>query len=959
MNTLKQVISGLLLSNILVSILISCSGTPERKYMDISGSWKIRLDRELKGEDERWYGQEFMEEITLPGSTVEYGYGEEITAETEWFGKVSDTSFFTDPRYEKYRQPGQFKMPFWLTQVKKFTGVAWFQKEVEIPAEWSGKMIQLCLERAHWETKVWVDEKYAGSRNSLCAPHYYDLTGWLLPGKHRITISVDNRYKINVGRDAHSVTDHTQTNWNGLVGKLQLEAMDPLHIADVKIYPDVGGKKITTKIKIRNYCGREIPGNIMLQAQTTEESPSRHKADPVIQQHSFPKGESVLEMAYDLGEDARLWDEFNPNVYRLRVSVEAEEYRDLQVYDFGMREIGIEGEQFTINGRKTYLRGSLECAIFPLTGYPSMDVQGWRKIYRQAAAHGLNHLRFHSWCPPEAAFIAADQEGFMLQVETPVWTEIGEDEVLHSFIYAEGDRILREYGNHPSFTMLCVGNEIWPRTGNGAHKRDSVLRDILRYWKSIDSRHLYTSGSGWPYLPESNYHVRQEPRIFNWLNQYTSRIDAQPLDMRVDYEAQDQLFEGPVVSHEIGQWVVYPNFNEMKKYTGVTRAYNFEIARDFLEANHMLDQWEDIFMASGKFQSILYKEEIEATLRTPGHAGFQLLDIHDFPGQGSAIVGVLDAFWDEKGYISPEEFSRFCNSTVPLLRTEKLTWVQGETMKMDAEVSHFGPEPIRNAVIAWTIRDMNERELLLGSFSPVDIPIGNANPIGALEIDVSSLPAPSQLTLEFSIPEAGFGNSWDFWVYPEDPPIESREVIVRHTLDSQTDSILAEGGKVLLMIHPDSIPQDKAFGFAPIFWNRLYFPGQPTYTMGLLCDSDHPVFELFPTENHSNWQWWDVTMRSNNMVLDDFVPELRPLIQPIDDWNTARRLGILYEANVGRGKLMVCSMDLKEDLENRPVARQMLCSILNYMNSEKFNPAVALDPDSRDRVNRILYHQLK
>jgi len=925
--------------------------------MNLQGTWKIKLDPDLKGNSEGWYGQEFENEITLPGSTVEYGYGDEITENTEWFGKVSDVSFYTDERYERYRQPGKFKMPIWLTQTKKFTGVAWYQKEVDIPVDWDEKTVQLHLERAHWETKVWVDNHYTGSRNSLCAPHFYDLSEWLSPGKHKITISVDNRYKINVSKDAHSISDHTQTNWNGLIGVLCLEARDPLHIMDVQIFPDAAEKRIKTIIKVQNFSGRELSGNIRMKAVSAKESNGNHTVEPVTYKQTFVKGESVLKLDYDMGESAVLWDEFNPNVYRLQVRIAAEGFNDNVQIDFGLREIGIEGTQITINGRKTFLRGSLECAIFPLTGYPHMNVEGWRKIYRQAKAHGLNHLRFHSWCPPEAAFTAADQEGFMLQVETPVWPYMGEDEPLHDFIYAEGDRILREYGNHPSFTMLCVGNEIWPR--ENTYKRDSVLRDILQYWKSQDDRRLYTSGAGWPYLPESDYHVRQEPRIFNWLSQYTSRIDAQQLDMRVDYTEQDKLFEGPVISHEIGQWVVYPNFNEINKYTGVTRAYNFEIARDFLEENHMGDQWHDMFLASGKFQSILYKEEIEAILRTQGHAGFQLLDIHDFHGQGSAIVGILYAFWDEKGYISPEEFRQFSNVTVPLMRINKMVWVQGESMEISAEVSHFGPEPIADEIIIWTVRDQDGVEILNGELGPFYLDIGNENPAGIFTIEASDLPAPSQLNIEFTLKKTGFRNSWDFWVYPVDPLLEKAEVTVCHQLDESAVEILDNGGKVLLMVHPDSIPEDKAYGFASIFWNRLYFPVQPTYTLGLLCNPAHPVFELFPTEYHSNWQWWDVAMRSNNMILNEFDPTLRPLIQPIDDWNTARRLGILFEVKMGEGKLMVCSMDLSKDLEKRPVAKQMLCSILNYMNSDEFNPSQVLGLAETKLVNRTLYSKIK
>ena len=109
----------------------------------------------------------------------------------------------------------------------------------------------------------------------------------------------------------------------------------------------------------------------------------------------------------------------------------------------------------------------------------------------------------------------------------------------------------------------------------------------------------------------------------------------------------------PAVVHEMGQWCVYPNFDEVRKYTGPLKPKNFDIFHDSLAEHGMLDQWRDFLRASGKLQALCYKEEIEAALRTPGIGGFELLDLHDFPGQGTALVGVLDPFWESKGYITP------------------------------------------------------------------------------------------------------------------------------------------------------------------------------------------------------------------------------------------------------------------------------------------------------------------
>jgi hypothetical protein len=303
-----------------------------------------------------------------------------------------------------------------------------------------------------------------------------------------------------------------------------------------------------------------------------------------------------------------------------------------------MREMGVDGTQFTLNGERIFLRGTLECAIFPRTGYPPTDVAAWRKILGAARAHGLNHLRFHSWCPPEAAFEAADEMGFLFQVEGPFWTHPGEGDPLDTYIYEECDRILRAYGNHPSFAFMAYGNE------PGGRKHEAFLGELVEYWKAKDGRRLYTAAAGWPKIEASQYHVAYEPRVHSNYGGKGMRFSVEPFSSAMDYRDYVAQWDVPVVSHEIGQWCVFPNLDEIGKYTGPLKPRNFEIVRDMLAEQGMLDLARDFLLASGRLQTLCYKEEIEAALRTPGFGGFQLLDLHDFPGQGTALVGVLDPF---------------------------------------------------------------------------------------------------------------------------------------------------------------------------------------------------------------------------------------------------------------------------------------------------------------------------
>jgi hypothetical protein len=539
-------------------------------------------------------------------------------------------------------------------------------------------------------------------------------------------------------------------------------------------------------------------------------------------------------------------------------------------------------------------------------------------------------------------------------VECSSWanqgTTIGDGNPIDDYIYAEGDRILQAYGNHPSLCMMAYGNE------PGGSNQNQYFGDLLNYWKSKDNRRVYTAGAGWPVLPENEYQNSPEPRIQQWGEGLASSINADPPQTTSDYRDIISQYDVPLVSHEIGQWCVFPDFKEIDKYTGVLKATNFEIFKETLEDNHMGGQAEDFLMASGKLQALCYKAEIEAALRTPGFAGFQLLQLHDFPGQGTALVGILDPFFNSKGYITPSEFSRFCSQTVPLARMDKRIFTNDETFHTEIEMAHFGESQLSDLDVICRISDASGEIIHQVVFEKDAIPVDNAIPIGFIDLDLQSITAAQRLTLEVIAEGTSISNSWDFWVYPSDIEPNRGEVYITERLDGKAEGILEDGGSVLLLSY-GKIREDKGarveIGFSSIFWNTAWTRGQAPHTLGILCNPDHPVFSEFPTDYHSNWQWWDPVTHSQAMILDHFPASLRPLIQPIDTWFENRRLALAFEATTGKGKLFVCSIDLQERLDKRPVSRQLLYAILKYMNSDAFNPEVQLEPD---QVRDILLH---
>jgi hypothetical protein len=932
---------------LLIISFAGCNRSTETK-IDLSGEWQFRMDPDDRGVEERWYEKNFFETVQLPGSMVENGKGYDITLETEWTGGVRNPEWYNDPNYAPFVDKNNVRFPYWLQPLKKFTGASWYTKKISFSEKWKNKRVFLTLERPHWESQIWINGVWVEMQNSLAIPHVFDVTDFLEPGENILTVRIDNRIKdIDPGFNSHSITDHTQSNWNGIVGELSLETKGNIVFENVKVFPDINEKVIEISATVNNKTTEIQKAKITALTQLKK---SGEKSGKETAEFTFSPGENKVSMNYPLGDDALLWDEFNPNIYQLHLKLTAGKEEDQTFVDFGMREFRVDGTRFTINGRPVFLRGTLECAIFPLTGYPPTDKDYWQKIYTAVKDHGLNHVRFHSWCPPKVAFTTADEMGIYLQVEASSWpnhsTELGSGLPIDQYIWEESKRIIDVYGNHPSFVLMASSNE------PGGPNREQFLSEYVQYWKEKDARRLYSSGAGWPLLPENDYHItHREIRIQGWNEELNSVINSEPPKTTYDWSEKVQKEGKPIVSHEIGQWCVYPNFKEIEKYTGVLKAKNFEIFRESLNANHMGHLSDSFLLASGKLQALCYKADIEAALRTPGFAGFQLLDLHDFPGQGTALVGVLDPFWEEKGYISPEEYRRFCNTTVPLARMEKRIFVEGETLTAKIEVAHFGENPLYSVNPRWQIVQNNEI-VAEGTLGQREIPIGNAIRLGEVVYKFQKENTARKMTLKMEVGD--FNNSWDIWVYPENHPEEFDGIRIVENLNSATLNYLENGGKVLLSLGKGKVsPEmggDVGVGFSSIFWNTAWTGGQKPHTLGILCNPDHPALNLFPTEYHSNWQWWDAMSHADAIQLDSFTPELKPIVRIIDDWVSNRRLALLFEAKVGKGSILISGVDLVNNIENRLEAKQLKTSLFNYMKSDTFNPAVQINKNDLTRI---------
>jgi hypothetical protein len=940
--------------------------------MDLSGEWRFSMDRSNVGVNEKWFDKQLADKIKIPGILQDQGYGDPISLNTPWVAALPrDMRWYLIERYEPYTHEGNIKVPYLSQPKRHYLGVAWYQRDMNIPQEWQGKRVHFKMERPRWETTVWVDDKQIGSNNSLVAPHEYDL-GILTPGAHRLTVRADNRPDIVPGYrpDGHSVSDALGYSWNGIAGAVELTATSPVWIDDAQVYPNVEKKSALVKVKIGNLTGNAGSGSI--------------SAGNATANVSWTADGGSAEVEVPLGPNAQTWDEFHPVLQKLTVALRGPGADDQKQVTFGLREIKADGQKFILNGHEINFRGTHSGGDFPLTGYPATDVASWKKIIQICKDYGLNHLRFHSYCPPDAAFAAADELGFYIAPECGMWNPFNPGGPMEEMLNKETARMTKAYGNHPSFMLISASNET---SGN--------WQPVLNPWAANgyknDPRRLWCTNTGRsnPRQEGAQYASTPYRSTSGWFGR--------------DYRAQLANNIMPDIAHEVGQWCAYPDFNIINKFTGYLEPGNYEIFRDSAKAHGVLDQNKEFTYNSGKFQVACYKEEIEANLRTPGAGGFQLLDLHDYIGQGGALVGILDPFWESKGYITPEQFRRFCNTTVPLARLTELTLMQSEAFSIPVEIAHYGPEPLVAARPVWKIVGLDGQVAAQGRFDTRDIPIGKNIELGTVNVDLKTLVAPKQYKLVVGLEGTPFENDWNFWLYPTQVNTAAPTDVLVTTDWNAARQRLADGGKVLFTPPLSSLnDMSPPLNNVPVFWNRLMNPGLQSM-MGLLVHPEHAALAQFPTQTWCDWEWTEAIRlpggaqggrggqpaaaprggRANNVAgaapaagpatrgagrglargrgrggfapqpqyirainLDHTPPELKPIVQAIDDWNRNYRLGVVFELKVGNGKLMVCAPDIQGDLDTRTVARQLRVSLLSYMNSDKFQPAVSMSPDA-------------
>ncbi len=873
------------------------------RSIDLSGKWRYETDNENIGINEKYYEKTLSNEnFTLPGDACLNKAGTPYTPPAELC-------------YEAVRA---------LRPAYEYIGALWLQRDFVLPEEFEDKYITLFLERVNIASDLWIDGVKIGRQIiEITTPHIYNLTGVIKGGRHTLTLRIDNSNLLNIDGMASGYSVDTQSIWNGIIGKIEIRCEEIFHMSNIQIYS--GEKSVHVKLTAHSDC---LKPNDRRKAEFELTATSPDGSKQKTRKYSFVlfSKKQIIHIDYPISKPNR-WDEFNPVLYSMQIKMINEKAVDEKNVSFGMRTVAVNGKDFTVNGRKIALRGTLDCGIYPLTGYPPTDLDTWLKTFRTVKEYGLNHVRFHAWCPPDAAFTAADMVGIYVLAEMPLWLNadvcalsVGDDPIHKTYYHNEAMNISETFGNHPSFIMFSNGNEL---LGDF-----EMLENITTQIKAFDPRRLYTLTSNFdrPVTPADDYFSAFEAAGHRVRVQVFHDVVSEHTRLSYDDAVRDT--DVPVVSFEVGQYCVYPDVDSVSDYTGNLLPKNFEFIKNEMVKHNVYHMLDDFKKASGQFAALMYKEDIEASLRTRHMGGFELLGLSDYTGQGTATIGLLDVFWNSKNIITSDKFREFCSSVVPLLKADRIFF---NTDEFKAEFDLYNYSENIGILPVYKL-DLFDGDTLLYEIE---------TRMKKVSFPLDFITKPTMVKAVLSVGE--YRNSWDIFVYTHNET--EFDVPVLDGLCDTFGEIAENGGKAVVMMNKDNLVHPIEGLFKPAFWSPAHFPSERA--CGLMCDNTHAVFNKFPTTAYANFQWKHPIDNSTGADVSALDKDFTYIVEPVPNFYNNIRRSPLFEAKVKNGSFLFCGFDFTSD---KTAVKALKSSVAEYVNSDKFSPVQSLTTDDLKKI---------
>ncbi len=882
-----------------------------KNIINLAKTWSYKLDYEDRGLEEMWYLNELENQgFTIPGTTSSNNIGDNVLIEKKLTKEAVKS----------------------LRQKKKYVGALWLQSTFVIHNKSDTEALYLYLERIIFKSSVWIDQHYVGDKDSLSTAHIYDITNYVKRNqKHTITIRIDNRDIQNIGPYASAYTEETQTIWNGITGKVVIEKK-PLQNIQNLIIGLSNSQNVYINFDLSCNYKNDIKGNVTIDIKDKNDIVETYEDNVLIEALK-----NNCSLNFQLSKDIKLWDEFNPYLYDIKIVLDIDGDIVTLEKKIGFRFFDTRDGTLKINGIPRFLRGNIDCCIYPLTGYPPTDKEEWIRIFNIHKNYGLNHIRFHSWCPPEEAFCAADETGIYLQVEAPMWMDtwteyaVGSFEEHYEYLPREAENIIKSYSYHPSFCIFSNGNEL-----NGDF---NLLENIIANLKRINPHILYTLTSNWDRKinKQDDVFISQSVDNVGIRGQYF--LDKMVESSLLNFAEGASNREVPVISHEVGQYVVYPDVRDINKYTGVLNPTNFQVIKEDLEEKKLLKYVDDYVKASGRLSISLYKAELEAAIRTKNMSGIQLLGLHDFTGQSTATIGLLDVFYDSKDIISPEDFKCFCDSLIPLLNFEKFKYSTLEEIDATIAIANYTKEVLNNVDIKVSLIKSSGEIIFDKVLNISKLPIGVSEITNEFKGEFfKKLRGRNKCTLKIEILKYSKVNSWDIWVYE---PME--DIKINNFYEEVSDELiekLKKGESAILCPKPHTIKNIGPSCYFPVFWSPVHFASKDP--CGIVINTSNSLFkDYFQTDIYGNLEWKNFLENSSSINIDE-LKNFEPLTLLVPNFFNNHKFTNMFEAKVDNGKLLVCLFDFNNKQIEAKEFLYLKEAFKKYISSEEFAPSQEL-----------------
>ena len=899
---------------------------PQEKRSSLNGGWSFKLDPDDKGLQERWYedNQIISDKIEVPGSWQGQGFGG-MEKNIVWDFRLETRTFRAT-----------------------YTGTGWYGVRFEIPDDWEGMRLWANFGGVHPSAEVWLNGVRLGENNLPFVPFAFEITGV-------VRSDDDNLLVVRVHEENRilGLAYSWQGNWSGLYRGVELTATGENFLQGFSVYPNIESEKLQIKTGIGG--DHPLDGGLSLRVSAQlingDTTPVSTKVEI--------SGESV---EFDLPlPSPRLWSPDSPNLYRVdAVLTGNDKVLDALSERVGFVQLSTEGKHFLINGEPYYMRGSGDFISNPETGSPDTNRDRWRKKLSALREYGYNYVRCQSYVYTPEYFDVADEVGLLIQSEMGMLGGWSGNQIWHvsqwpqpspdyrDALKRQWDSVVLRDVNHPSANLYCMSNE---------------LRD----------------GTEHPRIAWSCYHDTKaiKPTAFVLWTDGGYRENL-PGDF-VNHEADiDSECSKPLIQHEFRWWSSFPDVRNMEKYSGAIRSYGAEIALEAAAGHGISHVLPTAAANSQRIQYIEAKGKMEACRRdNPSLAGichFNAMDINPSP------QGIIDEFYDLK-YADGGSWQQTNGDTVILsdLGFDDRVLASADTLRTTLYVSDFSHLPLNNPVLEWKLETLNET-ISEGSFSYPHKPFSTCT-AGNIEATVPEVSKPTVASLKVALHEGKrvLVNSWDLWLFPKSvvfPPeigiygkpqhtwleglggIRSvslddlsgdRSVlaVLTETLDGAVVEFARSGGRIILVASEGLVRPSRSKLLLEM--GRYFFTppaNYPPYEDGIngTIILDHPMLGDFPQEGFADLQFFRMMGESPPIDIEPLgLNKGDPVIRAIHSYQVSRPLAYLTESSLGKGGLIICSLNLDQSL---PESRYLLAQICNYALGDDFNPQIELSNES-------------